>query len=105
MLRNPGPIKISSISNIAHMNGKSRRQEPKATKKPKLRAAESTPMNFPAKQWNAAKFPAFISSAKLWTSPASSEDLISNGPGRRAPRPAAQYNLEAWARKKLPGGE
>src|SRR5580704_6969679 len=99
MRRNLGLTKISPISNIARTNGKFHRQELKATKKLKSPVEELTPTNFPAKQWNAGEFPASISSVKLWTSPASSADLISSGPGPPAPQPAARYNLQVFTKR------
>ncbi len=101
MPRKLGQTKISPISSIALMNGKFHQPEPKATKKPKSPAEGSTPTNSPAKQWNAAKFPAFISSAKSWTSPDNSADSISSGLGLQEPLQAAQSEARKNILKRL----
>ena len=74
-------IRAWTISNNSCTRGRSLPQEPKDTKKLKSPPAESIPTNSPPKPWRAAKCQASTSSEKSSTSPATSADSTSSGPG------------------------
>ncbi len=73
--------------------GASGRAAPSATRKPRSPSAAWTRTSFRRKRWKPAGSPACISSAKSWTSPATSAATTSSGPGPPATPPARPSKL------------
>src|ERR1019366_7950495 len=76
------PIALLPTPNVNCTGGKSSRKRRRVTEKRKSLRAASIPTNFLPRPWSREKCPAFFSSEKSTTSPASSAASISSGPGR-----------------------